>query len=943
MEDVNAAIEATLTRAGKIFTHVGTLPAMLAKADANLSARLHGVLAKAGGPNAKFSEASAFLFRKQIRLVQEYADKRLLGLTHEQALQAMAKSVKSTVDLAKRLEKRFAGIAKPLALESQAMQDAVTRGEGASLLRQHQTSVARYGKAMIGDFETQLRLGALEGLSNHAVISRLVEVGQFGAVNAAGLHQNEPAWFPSPTSYIKRRYWAERIVRTETAYAYNAAGLRTIQVARETDFPDMQKKILAHFDNRTAPDSIAVHGQVRPVDGYFLDGAGRQYLHPPARPNDRETVIPWRPQWTDTAATASADPVEQAQQAAAALPPPPLPGPEQSPNTTIGNTAALLAKTNAKVLAKKEAQAAAEKAAVERVAKFEAKKAESEAKAKAEAVLVAAKVTAAEKAAAAKATAAEKAAKAAAKKAEKATQKAAAVEAAKIAAAAKVAVKAAQKAAKRIKIDAAKDAKLGMVDLGALKQIGPQKGSNPGALYEDANGVQWYVKTPKSEEHARNEVLAAKLYRAAGVEVPDVELVRHNGVVAVASRIVDGARASQALLTGAVKPDGLYQGFAVDAWLGNWDVVGATYDNLLVLGDGGAARVLRVDTGGALRFRAQGAPKAEAFGPTVGEVSSLRWGSNNPQSVAVFGSLQDRELLASMDRVLATPTKAVTDAVRRFGPRDPGERAALEKVLLARRDDIRAKRAALNTKLRQEAKAKKDPVGSLRVAERHWRQLATTAEREAFLAALHEQKVPGLDAESRDWSGKPSKADFWKLSNDLGKQLRGHEGTAIWRFSQNDYGEIRASERAGNPDENSVALQSGLARGTPVKGLEVWRGIKYITADQVGQFLTGRKFGLGEDGVQGTASTSRHRDKAANFASVDLSPAGTLQHGEPGSGTYKVLLRLRNRVGVAIETISAHRSEFEILQPYKAKFRATKVYRVEGSKRVLVVEAEGVD
>jgi len=95
--------------------------------------------------------------------------------------------------------------------------------------------------------------------------------------------------------------------------------------------------------------------------------------------------------------------------------------------------------------------------------------------------------------------------------------------------------------------------------------------------------------------------------------------------------------------------------------------------------------------------------------------------------------------------------------------------------------------------------------------------------------------------------------------------------------------------------------------------------------------------------VQGTASTSRHRDKAANFASVDLSPAGTLQHGEPGSGTYKVLLRLRNRVGVAIETISAHRSEFEILQPYKAKFRATKVYRVEGSKRVLVVEAEGVD
>ena len=72
------------------------------------------------------------------------------------------------------------------------------------------------------------------------------------------------------------------------------------------EFPEMKKKILAHFDSRTAEDSIAVHGQVRNVSGagsLFRDGAGREYEHPPARPNDRETVIPWMDEWEDTRMT----------------------------------------------------------------------------------------------------------------------------------------------------------------------------------------------------------------------------------------------------------------------------------------------------------------------------------------------------------------------------------------------------------------------------------------------------------------------------------------------------------------------------------------------------------------------------------------------------------------------------------------------------------------
>lgn len=85
-----------------------------------------------------------------------------------------------------------------------------------------------------------------------------------------------------------------------TAYAYNRARLVGLQTEYASGDRGLRKKILAHFDSRTAPDSIAVHGQIRKLDGLFQDGAGRQYLQPPARPNDRETVIPWRMSWSES-------------------------------------------------------------------------------------------------------------------------------------------------------------------------------------------------------------------------------------------------------------------------------------------------------------------------------------------------------------------------------------------------------------------------------------------------------------------------------------------------------------------------------------------------------------------------------------------------------------------------------------------------------------------
>lgn len=357
MDAAESAVRETLARARKIFTSgaVTTL-AILKEADQDLSDELHRIVAKHGGPSGTFTEASAQLYRKQVQLVTGYLEKRLAGHTHTAAMKASKVALKDTVKIAKGLEKQFTGITRPLQLENQQMQDAALRGTGASLLRKHQSSFSRYGQAMVADFERVMRGAQLQGLTHEQIVSKLVESGKLGGHTAGTLHAGEPGYFPEPTSYVKRRYWAERIVRTELAYAANATSLQGMNVLRETEFPDMQKKILAVMDARTAPDSIAVHGQIRKLEEMFQDGAGRLYLHPPARPNDRETVIPWRPHWKENAATDPAPPAAQAQAVVDAQPSP-------LGATRKEELQSALQKAKAKVLAKKagaeEAQAQA--------------------------------------------------------------------------------------------------------------------------------------------------------------------------------------------------------------------------------------------------------------------------------------------------------------------------------------------------------------------------------------------------------------------------------------------------------------------------------------------------------------------------------------------------------------------------------------------------------
>lgn len=223
------------------------------------------------------------------------------------------------------------------------------------------------------------------------------------------------------------------------------------------------------------------------------------------------------------------------------------------------------------------------------------------------------------------------------------------------------------------------------------------KGGTPGAMYQDtATGQKWLVKFNGSEDAVRNEVLAGRMYRLAGVEAPELHAITIDGKPALASRIIDGiTEVDSATLAGT---QSVLDGFAVDAWLANWDSVGLSYDNIVLVG----GRAVRIDVGGSLRYRAVGGLKGNAFGAKVGEIDSLRDGTN-PQARAVFGKMSQADIERGVEKVLAVSEADIRATVAKFGPVDKAERDALADLLIARQRDLarRFPEAAERVKARQ--------------------------------------------------------------------------------------------------------------------------------------------------------------------------------------------------------------------------------------------------
>lgn len=227
----------------------------------------------------------------------------------------------------------------------------------------------------------------------------------------------------------------------------------------------------------------------------------------------------------------------------------------------------------------------------------------------------------------------------------------------------------------------------GVLHLSQMEKYGGRRGSNEGGFYKDkTTGIEYYVKFPASEDIARNELLAAKLYQKAGIDVPELTLIQDGSRVGIASKIKPGLRVSSP--QDLAKALGSGSGYAVDAWLANWDVVGLGYDNLLLTEAGTA---FRVDVGGALRYRAQGSLKGKVFGEIVSELESLRDPAINPNSANVFKTLKQADLEEGVRKVLAISDDDIRSIVASYGPLDMKINCDLADLLIARKNYLAAK------------------------------------------------------------------------------------------------------------------------------------------------------------------------------------------------------------------------------------------------------------
>jgi len=232
------------------------------------------------------------------------------------------------------------------------------------------------------------------------------------------------------------------------------------------------------------------------------------------------------------------------------------------------------------------------------------------------------------------------------------------------------------------------ESKSDMIDTSDWERVGPQMGSNPGGVFKDHTGKQWYLKKSKSDNHARNEFLANKLYNHMGVPTPDHQMVTHsNGKLGTASPMMKITTYNPNSESDKTQ---IRKHFAAHAFLANWDAVGNGEDNQAHSPKG----MMTVDAGGALNYRAQGGPKGDAFGDKVGEWESLRSPSNR-SAHKVFGDMKPQELVDSAKAVANFKNSDIHRLVHTHGPGTISDKDALVAKLINRKKDIVGKAATI--------------------------------------------------------------------------------------------------------------------------------------------------------------------------------------------------------------------------------------------------------
>lgn len=226
-----------------------------------------------------------------------------------------------------------------------------------------------------------------------------------------------------------------------------------------------------------------------------------------------------------------------------------------------------------------------------------------------------------------------------------------------------------------------------------FKQITGALGTHPGGAFVDPDGQKWYVKQVQSLDHAKNEKLASELYKLAGVPHSEVYLTQLKGKPAIATKWIGGEELNKIPPEDYFSIKDLHAHLPADVWTANYDAVGTGKNNMIITPDNQAKRI---DLGGALRYRAMGAPK-KWWGPNVTEHQTMLDPKTNWDASQVFDTSnyhpQVQNFIKSAqaetaDRIANVGNHQINHLVDRYGPEGAAAKKKLEEELKSRRDQV---------------------------------------------------------------------------------------------------------------------------------------------------------------------------------------------------------------------------------------------------------------
>jgi SPP1 gp7 family putative phage head morphogenesis protein len=481
------------------------------------------------------------------------------------------------------------------------------------------------------------------------------------------------------------------------------------------------------------------------------------------------------------------------------------------------------------------------------------------------------------------------------------------------------------------------------------QKTGEARGSNSGGFYTGSDGVKRYVKWYDDPTQAHSEHLANSIYRELGLEAPESQVFVKDGKVGYASKLFEGGKTLKELGgPNEAQAKEFMKGFVGDVLTGNWDAIGTGNDNAMLLASG---RIARIDNGGTFLFRAKAGRKNAAvlnditewdkfFSPTnpYYSAAAAKAGIHSAEDIAV------QELQASLAAVRRVQNSAGGWAkyVERVSPgMKEADKAQIVKMLESRTNLIEERVAELSKpkppppkpgELQQFSTVVPGPKLTKSDLPTHTLMHQTAKDAAKAMSA---GKIPQ--------TGETIDAFVGRAGREI-KKAGSSEQAAIRAFTNGEYSSIRASEEQGNPSKSAQNILRAYDKVQPAPEMAVYRGIRLhdssVAASVLDFHLKTKEWGFGRGGAGATTSTSWNVEKAFSFGGVSMTGSDALTTQASLSIVYKI----KNKFGIAIETVSAYNSEREVLMKSTARFRTTGLSWAKGSNnRVLIVEAEEIE